>query len=125
MLPASSSLQKCDPVRYACRCASFYETTCRQPGLRLAHLGGPLIFVTCGAGLQASCQLLVFNLFRLEVFHIAEAMGVRCLAASPCLVPYSCPAGFRQRFAQQQPELFAALQQAPPGKCEGPTSCSD
>ena len=72
-------------------------------------------------GLQASCQLLVFNLFSLEVFHIAEALGVRCLAASPCLVPYSCPAGFRQRFAQQQPELFAALQQAPSGECKAHT----
>lgn len=77
--------------------------------------------MTCCAGLQASCQLLIFNLFSLEVFHIAEAMGVPCLAVSPCLVPYSCPAGFCQRFVQQQPELFAAFQQAPPGKCEAHT----
>lgn len=60
-------------------------------------------------------RLIVFNLFSLEGFHIAEGQGVPCLAASPCLPPYGPPAGFRRRFEQAHPQLFSRLQAAEGG----------
>jgi hypothetical protein len=30
--------------------------------------------------------LVVFNLFALEGYHIAEALGVACMAATPCVL---------------------------------------
>lgn len=56
--------------------------------------------------------LVVFNLFALEGFHIAEALGVPCAAASPCLVPYAAPAAFERAFRRAHPQLFEALQAA-------------
>lgn len=34
--------------------------------------------------------LIVFNLFALEGFHLAEHCGVPCMAAAPYVVPYRC-----------------------------------
>ncbi|EFN56472.1 hypothetical protein CHLNCDRAFT_145146 [Chlorella variabilis] len=56
--------------------------------------------------------LILFNVFALEGFHIAEALGVPCLAASPCLVPYAMPAAFERRFRQANPSLYQALKAA-------------
>lgn len=61
-------------------------------------------------------RLIVFNLFSLEGFHIAEGLGVPCLAASPCLPPYGPPAGFRRRFERAHLELFSRLQAAEGGQ---------
>ncbi|MEW5309820.1 MAG: hypothetical protein WDW38_001675 [Sanguina aurantia] len=53
--------------------------------------------------------LLVYNLFALEVYHIAEALQVQTVAAAPYCIPYSAPASFERRFKQQLPDLYAAL----------------
>lgn len=59
--------------------------------------------------------LLVFNLFALEALHIAECLCVPCLAASPCLVPYTFPSSFPRRFRKAWPDLYSRLQTP----CEG------
>jgi hypothetical protein len=59
--------------------------------------------------LQARRTLLVFNLFVLETFSIAEALGIRCAAAHPYLIPYSCPATFQRRFKHTFPAQYAQL----------------
>lgn len=64
---------------------------------------------------QPTRALIVFNLFALEGFHLAEALGVPCLAVSPCLVPYSPPAAFARRFKKSSAALYQALQEAAPG----------
>jgi len=56
-------------------------------------------------------RLIIFNLFALEGFHIAEALGLPCLAASPCLVPYAPPPGYERRFQRQHPQLYQRLQE--------------
>ncbi|GAX75424.1 hypothetical protein CEUSTIGMA_g2868.t1 [Chlamydomonas eustigma] len=43
-------------------------------------------------------SVVVFNLFALEGYHIAEALNVRCVAASPYQMPYACPAHFKRSF---------------------------
>lgn len=35
--------------------------------------------------------LIIFNLFSLEGYHIADAFGVPCVCVSPHLVPYKAP----------------------------------
>ena len=78
--------------------------------------GSPL---SAGAqsGPQASTpRLLVFNLFGLEGFHVAEALRVPCAAVSPCLVPSLPPAGFERRFRAAHPRLYSRLQHSAPGE---------
>ena len=58
---------------------------------------------------QSGCRMVVHNLFALEGFHIAEALGLPSLALSACLVPYGPPAGFETRFRWAFPELSHAL----------------
>lgn len=65
--------------------------------------------------------LIIFNLFCLEAYHIAEALGVRCLAAHPYLIPYSWPASFERRLAAACPSLHSRLLAAS-GNEEGITS---
>lgn len=60
----------------------------------------------------AGRSLLIFNLFALEAFHLAEALRIPSLAASPCLVPYAPPAGFEPRFRRAHPQLYQRLQAA-------------
>ena len=60
--------------------------------------------------------LVVFNLFSLGAWHIAEAFGVCSVALSPCLVPYEPPGGFAEAFRGAHPELHAALHAAPFGR---------
>ena len=50
--------------------------------------------------------LLVVNLFALEGFHIAEALGVPCEIVSPCLVPYSAPTSLLERLERAYPGLY-------------------
>lgn len=57
-------------------------------------------------------SLIVFNLFCLEAYHVAEALAVPCTAAQPYLIPYTCPAAFERRFASAHPALHAALREA-------------
>ncbi|KAF6248879.1 hypothetical protein COO60DRAFT_1020102 [Scenedesmus sp. NREL 46B-D3] len=57
---------------------------------------------------QQQC-LIIFNLFALEGYHIAEALQLPCLVAQPYLIPYSMPASFQRRFARALPHLAQAL----------------
>lgn len=54
-------------------------------------------------------RLIVHNLFALEGFHIAEALGVPSVVVSACL-PYPPPASFYTRFKAAYPQLWNALQ---------------
>ncbi|CAK0762025.1 hypothetical protein CVIRNUC_002916 [Coccomyxa viridis] len=54
-------------------------------------------------------RLLVHNLFAMEAFSIAEALGVPSLAVSACLVPQAAPASLQRRFRRVHPALHAAL----------------
>ena len=68
---------------------------------------------------QAQRMLIIFNLFALEVLHLAEALGISCLAISPCLVPYAPATSFARRFSKTWPALYHALSNSPEGviKC--------
>lgn len=58
----------------------------------------------------AGATVIVFNLFALEGFHIAESMGVPAVAASPCLSPASLPAAAERALHRYQPALCAQLE---------------
>lgn len=59
---------------------------------------------------EPACKaLLVFNLFGLEAYHVAEALSIPCMVASPCLVPYSAPSSFARRFQQSCPATYQWL----------------
>ncbi len=68
------------------------------------------------AGPQA---LLIFNLFALEAFHLAETLAIPCLAASPCLAPYAPPAGFERRFRLAHLGLYERLRAADERRAAG------
>eukprot|EP00965_Chrysotila_dentata_P105835 3495925-Pleurochrysis_carterae.AAC.2 len=53
------------------------------------------------------CECLVFNLFALGAWHVAEAFSKRAIAASPCLIPYEPAASFRESFRAAHPRLYA------------------
>ncbi len=76
--------------------------------------------LAAGAGpsdsLQPQKQLVVFNLFSLEGYSIAEAAGCRCVAVSPCLMPTAPPRGLSRRFCAALPHLHARLENAGPGE---------
>jgi hypothetical protein len=61
-------------------------------------------------------RLLLFNLFALECYSIAETLQVPCCVVQPYLVPYSMPSGFQRRFQRAAPGLAHLLQtsQQPP-----------
>ena len=59
--------------------------------------------------------LVIFNLFSLGAWHIADALGAPSIAISPCVIPYGPPAQFEERFRVAHPELYAALVDAPSG----------
>ena len=63
------------------------------------------------------------NLFAMEAFSIAEALGVPSLAVSACLVPQAAPASLQRRFRRVHPALHAALTR--PGACLSIASASD
>jgi hypothetical protein len=60
----------------------------------------------------SSGALLVFNLFALEGWHLAERLGVPAVAAAPYVVPYTLPAAFSVAFERALPQLAAALRAA-------------
>lgn len=53
--------------------------------------------------------LVVINLFALEGWHIAEAMGIPCAVVSPTVVPYTPPSSFARRFERAYPGLYQRL----------------
>ena len=62
-------------------------------------------------------SFIAFNLFALETFHICQAMGCRCLALSPYIPPYPCPANFESYFVSTYgPELHSQLVKAQEGE---------
>ena len=63
----------------------------------------------CQDGSAVCHRLIVHNLFALEGFHIAEALGVPSVVVSACL-PYPPPASFTTRFKAAYPQLWNALQ---------------
>ncbi|KXZ47822.1 hypothetical protein GPECTOR_32g434 [Gonium pectorale] len=63
-------------------------------------------------GRRRPVRLLVFNLFALEAYHAAEALGVPCAAAAPYMIPYGCPPAFAAMFRSELPELYGALRRA-------------
>lgn len=63
--------------------------------------------------------IMVFNLFALEAYHIAERLGIPCAAASPYLIPYASPTGFERTFRRRWPTLYTALQVNSGGEGEG------
>ncbi len=79
------------------------------------------LFAAANSGPQSEAPesfgpgLLVFNLFGLEGFHVAEALRVPCAAVSPCLVPSAPPAGFERRFWAAHPRLYRRLHHSTPG----------
>ena len=58
-------------------------------------------------------SLLVLNLFALGAWHVAEAFDLRCVVASPCLIPYAPPASLADEFRSELPQLYAELQRPP------------
>eukprot|EP00803_Ostreobium_quekettii_P002354 evm.model.scf_1228.2 EVM.evm.TU.scf_1228.2 scf_1228:18346-22669(-) len=50
-------------------------------------------------------RAIVFNLFCLEAYHIAEALGVPCIAASPYIVPYKMPERLRRALEVEREDL--------------------
>ena len=63
-----------------------------------------------------SIGLVAFNLFSLGAWHIATKVGSRCVALSPCLIPYQHPARLAACFCAEHPALYRRLQRAAPGE---------
>lgn len=61
------------------------------------------------AGEQPLRAMVLFNLFALEAYHVAEALQLPCAVAAPYAMPYRCPSAFTRAFASELPELYAAL----------------
>ncbi len=61
-------------------------------------------------------RLILFNLFSLGAWHIADSIGVPSVAASPCFIPYSPPDSFAADFAAAHPALHSALSLAVEGQ---------
>ena len=56
-------------------------------------------------------DLIVFNLFALVAWHVAQHRGVPAVCCSPCMIPYQHPDSFPRRFKDAHPELHAQLRQ--------------
>ncbi len=94
--------------------------------MRLPPLSIRLLTVTActqaqesAANQQPQRTLIIFNLFSLEALHLAEALGISCLAISPCLPPYTAPNSFPRQFRKAWPALHNALQMS----LEGMIAC--
>lgn len=72
--------------------------------------------ITALHALTTCIDLVVFNLFSLGGWHIAEALDARSTVVSPCIVPYDHPSTFPEAFAAQHAALHAALRDAPEGR---------
>lgn len=61
-------------------------------------------------------SLIVFNLFALAGWHIAESLSVPSVALSPYLFASSPPHWFKSCFRNERPQLYKLLRQAPVGR---------
>ncbi|CAL9771745.1 unnamed protein product [Musa acuminata subsp. burmannicoides] len=59
-------------------------------------------------------DFIVINFFALEGWHLAEMFQIRCVIASPYVVPYSAPSSFERRFKQELPCLYNYFQESSP-----------
>ena len=57
--------------------------------------------------------MVCFNLFCLEAWHVAEALGARTCALHPYLIPYAMPGSLLRRLERTSPDLLAALRDPP------------
>jgi hypothetical protein len=53
--------------------------------------------------------MIVFNLFAMLAYHIAESLSIPCMAVSPYIIPTSSPYWFKSQFAAREPLLFNLL----------------
>ncbi|KAL6762927.1 hypothetical protein V8C86DRAFT_2509173 [Haematococcus lacustris] len=96
--------------------ASLPEAACFQQRMSMASHGpGGRVEVLAS-------PTLVFNLFALEVWHIAEALGLPCAACHSYQVPYSCPTSFPRRFQAVHPTLYQQLQAVRRASADQPAS---
>lgn len=64
-------------------------------------------------------DFIVINFFALEGWHLSETFQIRCVIASPYVVPYSAPSTFAHQFKQELPLLYKYFQEAPPNTLIG------
>ena len=57
-------------------------------------------------------ELIVFNLFAMSAYHVAEWRGVACAAVSPYMIPYDKPSTFSKSFANAYPHLHQKLERS-------------
>ncbi|XP_044489741.1 sterol 3-beta-glucosyltransferase UGT80B1 isoform X3 [Mangifera indica] len=69
-----------------------------------------------GNGPSLEGDFIVINFFALEGWSLAELFRVRCIIASPYVVPYSAPSSFEHCFLKEHPLLYKYLQEAPVNK---------
>lgn len=93
--------------QHRAECTDFLEDAL---GCRAGHQGGEgteagdrETFVE-----EASECLVVINLFAVEGFHIAEALGVPCAIVSPCHIPYDAPRNVVRDIKLGYPGLYDA-----------------
>jgi UDP:flavonoid glycosyltransferase YjiC (YdhE family) len=55
-------------------------------------------------------SLIIFNLFTLCGWHIAECLGIPCICAQPYIIPQAPPSWFEASFMTEYPLLYRALQ---------------
>ncbi|CAN0460443.1 unnamed protein product, partial [Discosporangium mesarthrocarpum] len=65
--------------------------------------------------------LIMYNLFAMEAFHIAESMKVPCVVCQPYLMPTPMPNSFPHRMRRAHPQLYRQLlrcnlQKTPPAR---------
>ena len=61
---------------------------------------------------RARPSILIYNLFSMGAWHIAERHKVPSVVVSPCLIPYEHPASFSAEFAALHTELNSRLLKA-------------
>ncbi|KAF2319738.1 hypothetical protein GH714_018443 [Hevea brasiliensis] len=69
-----------------------------------------------GHGPSMEGDFIVINFFALEGWSLAEHFRVRCVVASPYVIPYSAPSSFEHQFRKELPLLYEYLQEAPTNK---------
>jgi FkbM family methyltransferase len=93
--------------QHRAECVDFLEDAL---GCRAGHQGGESTEAADGETFveEASECLVVINLFAVEGFHIAEALGVPCAIVSPCHIPYDAPRNVVRDIKQGYPGLYDA-----------------
>ena len=78
-------------------------------GCRAGHQGGESTEDADGVVKEEASEcLVVINLFAVEGFHIAEALGVPCAIVSPCHIPYDAPRDVVRDIKLGYPGLYDA-----------------